>query len=694
MHLLGENLLRDEVTALLELVKNSYDADSPDCTVKFENLGSASPRIVIEDNGSGMDISTVTTAWCEPGTSFKVRKPVTEKGRRVQGEKGIGRFAVDKLAKRLDMYTKTKGMTEVIHFIVDWEEFDNSDKYLEDVKATYSFENIPFREKGTTLILSSLRKEWQYNDIQDVRYGLVRLVPPNRSGDDFTINLQVARYPWLQGIVRNNIIERAPFRIKAALTDGVLKATVFRNIRNEKTETTKSIVVQDKDSIVPIDKIKALGPLEVNIGAFLRTKSKGRPKDTLFPSISISEEDSKSLEQWHGVSIYSDGFWIYPYGEAWFDWLGLAGRRVMAPGKRFDNNQLVGFVMISRDGNPGLVQQINREGLVHNDAYATLQAVVLSILATLESDAIASGARKRIKETSGNEVTAKPVSEVVEESLGEVQKKIEQGIAEVSQGSSSVGIATLRSVAKDVQSIASEIKKDLIIYERHAIIGMFVDYVIHEINTSSDLLRLKIDTMINRLNDLNLEINTKEKIVMDFTKLDDYVQKLIEHVHRWSPFINTEAAKITVELREHINGYMEDFSRKYPHMKFEIVCPQPVKANIAETYFFSILQNLVDNSGYWTSKVADPTLRITIFEDNGLGIIRVSDNGPGISQDERKNVFIPSWSSKPNGYGIGLKLAGESAAILGGSLVLLDKSELGTGASFELRLPVVKKNGD
>lgn len=151
IHLLGENLLRDEVTALLELVKNAYDADSPICVVRFESLYDENTRIIIEDSGTGMDISTVTTAWVEPGTSFKLRKPVTPKGRRVQGEKGIGRFAVDKLAKKLDMFTKTKGMTDVIHFSVDWGKFDDADRYLEDVKAQYSFEKMEFKTHGTKL---------------------------------------------------------------------------------------------------------------------------------------------------------------------------------------------------------------------------------------------------------------------------------------------------------------------------------------------------------------------------------------------------------------------------------------------------------------------------------------------------------------------------------------------------------------
>ena len=82
------------------------------------------------------------------------------------------------------------------------------------------------------------------------------------------------------------------------------------------------------------------------------------------------------LREWSGVSIYRNGFRVWPYGEPQDDWLGLDQRRVNNPVVRLSNNQVIGFVEISRDGNPLLLDQTNREGLSHNAAFEDLRRLV------------------------------------------------------------------------------------------------------------------------------------------------------------------------------------------------------------------------------------------------------------------------------------------------------------------------------
>jgi len=147
-----------------------------------------------------------------------------------------------------------------------------------------------------------------------------------------------------------------------------------------------------------------------------------------------------------------------------------------------------------------------------------------------------------------------------------------------------------------------------------------------------------------------------------------------------------------VELCEYFGELRLDLEKQYPNLKFEVICPKPVPAEIAKNYFWTIAKNLVDNSNYWTAKSQEPLVRFTIGENRNMAIVRISDNGSGIQAEDRRNIFIPGWSLKPDGSGIGLKLAGEAAYILGGQLVLLHNSEFDTGTTFELRLPLVKKN--
>ncbi len=91
------------------------------------------------------------------------------------------------------------------------------------------------------------------------------------------------------------------------------------------------------------------------------------------------------LREWSGVSVYRDGFRIWPYGEPHDDWLRLDQRRVNNPVVRLSNNQVVGFVEISADRNPELRDQTNREGLIHNEPLADLQKFILHAMQALEA---------------------------------------------------------------------------------------------------------------------------------------------------------------------------------------------------------------------------------------------------------------------------------------------------------------------
>src|SRR5688572_25913498 len=101
--LIGEELISDEPVAVVELVKNAYDADAEEAIVRFEGENPEHPdRIIVEDHGSGMGLKTVVRSWLEPATNVKrknERSPLKE--RAYLGAKGIGRFAAARLAERL-----------------------------------------------------------------------------------------------------------------------------------------------------------------------------------------------------------------------------------------------------------------------------------------------------------------------------------------------------------------------------------------------------------------------------------------------------------------------------------------------------------------------------------------------------------------------------------------------------------------
>lgn len=135
----GDELISSETVAVTELVKNAYDADATRVLVRFqEPLEIGQGRIEVIDNGHGMSLETIQTAWMEPATLMRKRQRRSEeRGRRVLGEKGIGRFAASRLADRLEVVTRRAGMDRQVQVFFDWRQFDDEQKYLDQVQALW-----------------------------------------------------------------------------------------------------------------------------------------------------------------------------------------------------------------------------------------------------------------------------------------------------------------------------------------------------------------------------------------------------------------------------------------------------------------------------------------------------------------------------------------------------------------------------
>src|SRR5438874_1908707 len=105
---LGDELISSETVAVVELVKNSYDADATRVVVRFcPPLAPGQGALEIIDNGHGMSLETIRSTWMEPATLHKRHSTRSEaRGRRVLGEKGIGRFAASRLADFLEVTTR------------------------------------------------------------------------------------------------------------------------------------------------------------------------------------------------------------------------------------------------------------------------------------------------------------------------------------------------------------------------------------------------------------------------------------------------------------------------------------------------------------------------------------------------------------------------------------------------------------
>lgn len=156
---LGNELVARQETAVSELVKNSFDADATTVRLTFINSTNVGGTLILEDNGVGMSREQLINGFMRISSTDKVQNPYSELYKRKRaGQKGIGRFAVQRLGKRLKIITKSANLTEACSLTIDWEHYVG-DKNLTDI--TNSIKMIePDGFSGTKLIIENLRDRW------------------------------------------------------------------------------------------------------------------------------------------------------------------------------------------------------------------------------------------------------------------------------------------------------------------------------------------------------------------------------------------------------------------------------------------------------------------------------------------------------------------------------------------------------
>ena len=204
---LGEELITDVVQALVELVKNSYDADASWVKVTIDTHGrdslgrnypDARGVIVVEDDGHGMDRATIELGWLtianSPKREQKIAGKMTQRGRTPTGDKGLGRLGVQRLARNVEIITRPDAKPGTEYYVAfSWEDFRETAN-LRDVPVTLEESAAGGSRQGTRLILSDLREPetWQgERHVRDLQRKLSGMISPFQEVRDFRVHLEV-----------------------------------------------------------------------------------------------------------------------------------------------------------------------------------------------------------------------------------------------------------------------------------------------------------------------------------------------------------------------------------------------------------------------------------------------------------------------------------------------------------------------
>jgi hypothetical protein len=703
--ILGEHLISDQAVGLIELVKNAYDADATEVEVQL--LGLASPEttaVLVQDNGTGMTFADVEGKWLSPAVDHKERdkraNQRTRLGRLPIGEKGVGRFAVHQIGRRLELVTRAAGSPEVV-LPVDWDRFESGDTYLDSMAVTLE-EREPQVFTGTatgTLIkIQGARTQWNRQLLEKVHRTLRRLQSPLKDKETaFRVILTCPEFPEYANIDPTDILDRAHYEFQALVEgDGHCdfeyhcRHTVLTRRSRSGSENLVPLAGRELHGGSP-----RCGPFWINLYVWDRTKN-------YLAEAGIS---ARELTAQSGVSLFRDGLRVLPYGEPGDDWLLLDQERIQDPSGRIGNNQVIGLIQVLQERNLELRDKTNREGLIENEAFLDLKAMARAAIRLFTtywkkdrprdedpsrrrqgSLAVAKAVAGALKKTASDEIPVEipgaPASGDTASSDGTPAADREAGPSTVTQREA---VEILIENLDGAVASASEREKRIERLLTLAATGLAAERVVHEFGR-------QVAAALEALGDFRRETRGDARGGRALDVLETCLGTLRNEFRILAPYEAVDRAEKAREVS------VRDAAQLALTINRELIEEDGLEVNVEGKDFrvrgrpaaiVQVLDNLVHNACYWlATRPRGQVRRLLVMLDPERRRAVVADSGGGVHEEARAHLFQPFFSMKAGGTGLGLYISSEIMRRLGGSLALATPDDLrgvptwATGAVF------------
>ena len=700
--MLGDQLIKNEQIALIELIKNSYDADADWVKVSFENFGNnlevlASSKIIIEDNGEGMSLNTIEKSWMNPATPNKFvekgkSKKTKTKKRIIQGEKGIGRFSILKLGKKILITTRSENSD--VEFEIDYDLSAYDDDFLtENGKEKELFIddlNIDVRTKkptiivdkkinvghqifnrgnqGTRIEITELKGTWNDNKIKNIYYNISKFesifdkIFKQNKKSDFTIGVSIngERYSLKEDYIEklSGLFDtKAVFNISNGEYNSLNKTFTFLengipksidiNTPNFKQNRVfrERFCINEKDE--KTGKEKCTGKYRTpecnnfSFNFFIFDFNNNAPAKYLL------DKNDKKLIKKHRIYLYRDDIRVFPYGDPEDDWLKIDTLRgIWAAGLFFSNDQVVGWVKISKAGNPELKDKTNREGLIdEGNATQDFTTLIQSFLSYF-----------RLHQFKQYQENNKDKTEQDIFRTEEVKRQYEE--LKIHFSNNPTAINAINNLYKTYSIERKYLTQRVEATEDLASVGLSVETASHDLMLMLSKGILGIDALM--------------KDCMGGSIIIDKVGEELHKLRGIFSFVETQMKDIQLLFRStkqrrrniRVNDILQKVVRIYKNtltkagIKWEIgQIGSPLIATCTDAVLLQLFINLFDNSIFWLSDIDIKEKNITIKLDGTNGKLIFSDNGPGINKDDVPYIFEAFYSSKEEGRGLGLYIA-------------------------------------
>ena len=543
--------------AVLEIVKNAYDADANVFCMYYSETQQC---IYILDNGTGMKESVLREHWMTIGNSSK-KTSFRTTGNRIQtGAKGIGRFALDRISDRCEMLT----ISEMggLEWIVNWDDFSEVKK-LSDVKARLydsdesllEYMNIStwknrevaslisklsLGHTGTVFRLYGLHDAWGSRSMSKIRNHLENLLPPDVV-KDFDIYFFDDETSAEEAKIISANLDSFDYKIEFDVHGEELQIEITRNefdFGDEEDRILREADIPEEEKKYFHGAVKKLSFSFSEIGE--KENVIGDYRGVLyFNKISATQKDTERFyykdikgrknlsKEFGGIKLYRDHFRVRPYGEYGdndFDWLELAPRVRRSPAGlghekgnwRVSSEQLIGTVDISRE-NTNLEDAANRNGIQEGAGFEQLKRVLLAVITEFERDRQYVG-RKLAAYWKKQDESQKELERLRELAVARRQweeerqkeeqtdkdtnskRKVEDTCEEQGTNNSAVPTANPDAVEKLIDSLTAqkeeevkELQDEAKMLQTLATVGIVTNMFMHEIRTLTNNIGQELD---------------------------------------------------------------------------------------------------------------------------------------------------------------------------------------------------------
>lgn len=713
--LIGRENVANAEGALIELVKNCYDADSKIAIVLIDE---PNDTILILDSGEGMSSNTIRDEWMTIGTDNKLNNAVTTNHRIKAGAKGIGRFALDRLGEHCTMITFPMQNNSGHKWIVNWGDFEarknGSNVKINEVFAELNtIKNTSFKREllkevsnekirgiinkesfghGTLLKITGLRDEWRDDTISKIYENLELLTPPD-GAKRINIFLFSGTEKSKFGLVPNTTFTDYDYKVVATYKKNskhIIKIKIHRN-EFDLSLIDKRLFDFPEMKEFPFDRKtfkKEHFELDLSFGEILKGFEDNRGlANTIgdfefslyFLKNSFTKEDRVKfkykeftgdrgpwLKRFGGIKLYRDNFRVRPYGEVGtqaYDWLMLGERFSQNPaavsrkGSRIRPNQVAGIVKFSRLKNSHLEDKSSREGLQENETFELFKNILIGIIKVQEDDRSTIGYNLNELYNLLNEE-----EKAIEDSSNIVDEEDENETQEETKAKNK----TVKKGFKASQFKLKEKEEELAISRAMASAGIMIASFSHEFHgikndLSSRTINLKkfLKEVIDptRLKGVPDRKNPF-KLIEDFQKQDDKIRQWIEFSVELTKKDRRKNKKI--DLKEYFQNFNELWTTLFEQrdinfsINFNKSEEYPIK--ISELDLDTIFDNLITNSIEAFDRkgfIGTKKISIEMRSETGRIFIRYSDTGPGIPLSYRNisDIFTPFETSKKDDLG-------------------------------------------